>query len=117
MPLAAATTLANTGAQLALVRNLAKSKARPGNLRIISLVWPATAILGVPDFVLWMGLGDVTYGVEPACAGMSGWWEVHPFSLTIRTRRRSMGLVTVRPSRLDRWAIEHLRMRDGGWLP
>jgi hypothetical protein len=42
---------------------------------------------------------------------MSGWGEVRHFTPIIGERHRSIGTVILRPSRLDRDAIEHLRMR------
>lgn len=70
IPLAAMTTTANVALQLSLVLRFGKNR-RPGNLFAISLAWPATALLAVPDFFLWSGRGGHFWGIETACVGMS----------------------------------------------
>lgn len=41
------------------------------NLWPIALAWPITAIVGLPDFAPWFGLGELTHGVRTACIGIT----------------------------------------------
>jgi serine/threonine-protein kinase len=70
-PIVVVITLLNAAVQVLLLVRLARGKPRPRNLYLIVLAWPATAILGVPDFVAWLGAGDVLMGLRTASVGMT----------------------------------------------
>jgi serine/threonine-protein kinase len=70
-PIVAVVTVLNATFQIVLLVRLAREKPRPKNMYLLVLVWPATAILGVPDFLTWLGAGDVLFGLLTAPLGMA----------------------------------------------
>ncbi len=70
-PLVVVSTLANTFLQTQLVLRLRSVKPRPRNLYVISLAWPVTSALGIPDFVVWTGWGYPLGGLKTACLGLT----------------------------------------------
>ena len=69
-PLVLSMTIANTLAQLVLVIRLRRADPKPNNLYLIAFAWPATALLGAPDFGGGLGLGEPMYGIRTACLGI-----------------------------------------------
>jgi serine/threonine-protein kinase len=70
-PIVVLVTVVNTLLQLGLLVRLRGVTARPPNLYLIVLAWPVTAVLGVPDFLAWLGLGDPFFGLRTASVGMT----------------------------------------------
>ena len=70
-PIVVAVTALNASMQLWLLVRLRSPKPRPKNLYLIVLAWPATAVLGVPDFVAGLGAGDPLLGLRTASLGIT----------------------------------------------
>jgi len=70
-PLVSVGTLANVYWQLRLFVHLKRSVPRPKNLYLLALAWPATAFLGIPDFMSWVGISAPIGGVLTADVGMT----------------------------------------------
>jgi serine/threonine-protein kinase len=63
-------TALNLALQFYMLVRLGRVTPRPQNLYLIVLAWPATAMLGVPDVIAWLGLGDPFLGLRTASLGM-----------------------------------------------
>jgi Protein kinase domain len=70
-PLILATVLANMIVQTILLVRLRRRTPQPQNLYLIVLAWPATAVLGLPDMLAWLGRGDILGPWRPAALGMT----------------------------------------------
>jgi serine/threonine-protein kinase len=70
-PLLLVTVVANMVVQTILLVRLRRNRPRPRNLYLIVLAWPATAVLGLPDVLGWLGHGDLVGPWRPAALGMT----------------------------------------------
>ena len=70
-PLVMLLTVANAVAQLLFVlRYREKHGPQPFTLYGISVAWPATVLLGIPDIYAWLGQGELTSGIRTASFGI-----------------------------------------------
>jgi serine/threonine protein kinase len=69
-PVVMVMTIANTVTQLVLVVRLRRANPKPNNLYLIAFAWPATALLGAPDFGGGLGWGEPVWGIRTACIGI-----------------------------------------------
>lgn len=73
-PIVVAVSFANAFAQLLFAlrvrrdRPLEQKVSR--NVYVMAFAWPATVLLGVPDILAWLGMGEPTGGVRTACIGI-----------------------------------------------
>ena len=72
-PVIVVLTIATAVAQLAFLVRLRREKG-PGSWSIyaLAIAWPATALLGVPDILSWLGQGERTSGIRTASLGIMG---------------------------------------------
>jgi serine/threonine protein kinase len=72
-PLVVGLTLATALAQLVFIVRLRRAGRRtPLGLYAVSFAWPGAVLLGLPDIVAWIGLGEPSGGVRTACVGIMG---------------------------------------------
>lgn len=70
-PLATLSVGANMVFQALLVWRIRRSGERPPNLYLIALAWPLTSISGLPDGLMWTGLGRHAEGLRTVTVGMT----------------------------------------------
>jgi serine/threonine-protein kinase len=70
-PILVAVTVANAVAQLRFLVHLRRARAGlPASTYAVSLAWPATVLLGLPDILAWLGKGELTAGIRTASVGI-----------------------------------------------
>ena len=72
-PVIIVVTCATAIAQLAFLMRLKREKGPPSwSIYALAIAWPATALLGVPDLLAWLGQGERTSGLRTASLGIMG---------------------------------------------
>lgn len=73
-PIVVAVTFANAFAQLLFAvrmrRDRQQAKTHSRNVYAMAFAWPATVLLGLPDILAWLGMGEPTGGIRTACIGI-----------------------------------------------
>jgi len=70
-PIVVAVSLANAFAQLLFAIRMRRDRTQHSrNVYAMAFAWPATVLLGLPDILAWLGMGEPTNGIRTACIGI-----------------------------------------------
>lgn len=73
-PIVVGVTFANAFAQLIFAvrvrRDERREKKHSRNVYAMAFAWPATVLLGLPDILAWLGMGEESGGIRTACLGI-----------------------------------------------
>lgn len=72
-PVVVAVTIANAIAQVVFLARWRREAGKATtSIYLLTMAWPATVLLGVPDILAWLGQGEPTWGVRTASLGIMG---------------------------------------------